>query len=290
MSTGTGRHDAPGVGHGAGMTTQAQAATVRLEFIGNATMLLRAGPLTVLTDPNFLRAGQRAWLGRGLWTRRLLDPSCGVADLPRLDAVVLSHLHGDHFDRIARRGLDHGLPVLTTEHAATRLRRWGFAAAREVETWDSVDVATGGASVRVTSLPGLHARGLLGRVLPPVMGSLLEFSAGPGVRPVRVYVSGDTLTGPHLDEIAARVGPVDAAVVHLGGTRVLARTVTMDAAQGVDAVRRLRPPMVVPVHTDDYRAFRSGLAEFESAFASLGPEVALRVVRRGGSVEISPKV
>jgi L-ascorbate metabolism protein UlaG (beta-lactamase superfamily) len=28
-----------------------------------------------------------------------------VTSLPDLDAIVLSHLHGDHWDRIARRGL-----------------------------------------------------------------------------------------------------------------------------------------------------------------------------------------
>lgn len=32
--------------------------TVGLHFIGNATVLLRYGPLTLLTDPNFLHRGE----------------------------------------------------------------------------------------------------------------------------------------------------------------------------------------------------------------------------------------
>lgn len=85
-------------------------------FIGNATLLIRYGELTLLTDPNFLHRGQPAHLGYGLVSRRVTEPAVDVADLPHadLDAVVLSHLHGDHFDRVARRGLDRGLPFVTT--------------------------------------------------------------------------------------------------------------------------------------------------------------------------------
>src|SRR5829696_8922993 len=108
-----------------------------LTFIGNATTLLRWGPFTVLTDPNFLHRGQRAYLGHGLWSRRRTEPATQPDQLPELDAVFLSHLHGDHFDRIARRNLPRDLPVLTTGQAALRLRRWGFAAAVPLAPWRS---------------------------------------------------------------------------------------------------------------------------------------------------------
>ena len=50
------------------------ADDVTLTFGGNATMLLRIGPFTLLTDPNFLHRGQRAYLGYGLRAKRLTDP------------------------------------------------------------------------------------------------------------------------------------------------------------------------------------------------------------------------
>src|SRR5437762_2294016 len=89
-----------------------------LQFIGNATTLIRYGDLTLLTDPNFLHRGQRAYLGYGLTSKRLTSPALSPEQLPQLDAIVLSHLHGDHWDRRATHGLDHNLPVLTTPHAA----------------------------------------------------------------------------------------------------------------------------------------------------------------------------
>jgi L-ascorbate metabolism protein UlaG (beta-lactamase superfamily) len=57
---------------------------------------VRYGPLTLLTDPGFLHRGQYAHLGYGLVSQRLTDPALSVEGLPELDAVVLSHLHGDH--------------------------------------------------------------------------------------------------------------------------------------------------------------------------------------------------
>jgi L-ascorbate metabolism protein UlaG (beta-lactamase superfamily) len=231
-----------------------------ITFIGTATTLIRLGSFTVLTDPNFLHRGQRAYLGRGLWTRRLTEPASQPADLPSLDAVVLSHLHGDHFDRIARRELDRSVPVVTTEHAADRLRRYGFDT-NPLPTWRTWDLTKAAETLTVEALPGVHAYGVLGRLLPPVMGSLLVHRVGDQVTR-RVYLSGDTLTGAHLDHIRERHPDIDVAVIHLGGTRVLFATVTMDGRQGLDCIRRVRPRLTVPVHYDDYRAFQSPLSDF----------------------------
>ena len=255
-----------------------------LTFIGTATTVLRLGGFTLLTDPNFIRLGQRAYLGRGLWTRRLTDPAMRPDELPVLDAIVLSHLHGDHWDRVARRELDRRQPVLTTTHAAPRLRRQGFTTVG-LDTWEDRVLKRPGEQLRVVSLPGIHARGPLGKVLPPVMGSLLEHSVDGVVRR-RVYISGDTLTGHHLDAIRERFDDIDVAVVHLGGTRVLAHTVTMDAAEGVDFMRRVRPSLAVPVHYDDYKVFRSSLVDFLGLAADAGFENHVRTVARGQTMPL----
>lgn len=136
------------------------------------------------------------------------------------------------------------------------------------------------------ALPAVHARGAMGRLLPPVMGSLLTYT-GPDGGTLRLYLSGDTLTGDHLDEIADRHPHIDVAVVHLGGTRVLARTVTMDGAQGVDLMTRLRPALTVPVHLDDYPVFRSGLGDFLESARGAGLLAGVRVVRPGATTDLA---
>jgi L-ascorbate metabolism protein UlaG (beta-lactamase superfamily) len=245
------------------------------------------GSFTLLTDPNFLHRGQRAYLGWGLSTRRLTDPAIEPEALPALDAVLLSHLHGDHFDRVSRKRLDRSAPVLSTPHAVRRLGSWGFDA-HALQTWDQHVLTKGAEELRVTAVPAVHARGLLGRMLPPVMGSVLEHLVDGQVRR-RVYVSGDTLTGDHVDEVRERFPDIDAAVVHLGGTRVLFHTVTMDAEQGVDFLRRVRPDTAIPVHHDDYGVFASPLSAFLARAAVAGLSRSVRTVRRGETVDLTQR-
>lgn len=261
--------------------------TPSLEFIGTATTLLRLGPFTLLTDPNFLHRGQRAYLGKGLFSRRLTEPSRQPADLPALDAVLLSHLHGDHFDRIARAELDRDLPVVTTGPAARRLYRWGFGGTIGLRTWGSTSLESADARLTITSAPGRHAPGPAQALLPPVMGSVLELDDGSGP-PFRVYVTGDTLHRPWLRDVVDRLGPLDAMVVHLGGTRVLGLLVTMDGQQGADLVELLAPRVTVPVHHDDYTVFRSPLSDFLRRCQERGLPSDVRQVARGAAVPLTP--
>jgi hypothetical protein len=116
-----------------------------------------------------------------------------------------------------------------TPQAARKLGRWGFEALG-LRTWTEETLAKETETLTVRALPAIHARGLMGTLLPPVMGSMIEHRVD-GVTRMRLYVSGDTLTGDHISEIARREPDIDVAVMHLGGTRVLLHTVTMDADQ-----------------------------------------------------------
>ncbi|MEV6759149.1 MBL fold metallo-hydrolase [Streptomyces sp. NPDC051105] len=262
-----------------------------LHFIGTATVLLRFGDLVLLTDPNFLHRGERAHLGYGLTSRRLTEPALQPAQLPTLDGVVLSHLHGDHWDRRARRRLDRSVPIVTTRHAARHLRTWqGFDHAGGLRTWESCTIHGSRSQVRVTALPAVHSvRPVLRGLLPPVMGSMLEFGRRDGPVGLRLYVSGDTLVYDGLDEIVRRFPRADLAVLHLGGTRLPGGfVVTMDGARGAELVRRLGVPLALPVHYDDYGVFRSPLDDFFMEAERLG--LGERLVRcgRGQHARVGP--
>src|ERR1041385_5691392 len=96
-------------------------------FIGNATVLIRYGGFTILTDPTFIHMHEQVSIGYGMHSSRLTNPAMEIQDLPFLDLVVLSHFHGDHFDQVAERELDRSLPIVTTPEAAKALEERGFA-------------------------------------------------------------------------------------------------------------------------------------------------------------------
>jgi L-ascorbate metabolism protein UlaG (beta-lactamase superfamily) len=253
-------------------------------FVGNATTLLRLGDFTLLTDPAFGMAGSRVYLGYGAWTKRLKDPDRSVLAGVTPDAVLLSHLHGDHFDAEARHQLAPTLPIITTPQAARRLRRKRFEAAQGLPTWRSHDLVSARQRLRITAVPGKHGPGPAGLLLPDVMGSVLEWEAG-GRRLLRLYITGDTLYGGHLADIPRRFGEIDAMLIHLGGTRLLGMLLTMDDRQGVEMTHLIRPGLTVPVHFDDYKVFKSPLSDYLSRAREQGLE-GIRPIGRGDTVEL----
>lgn len=258
----------------------ADAGHGELTFIGNATVLLRVGSFTILTDPNFLHAGEHAYLGLGLRSKRLLDPAIEIDALPPLDLVVLSHHHGDHFDHVAAERLDKDLPIITEPHSAAKLRSQAFRAAIALETWEQQRIRRGDEDLVITSMPGKHAPQPLSLLLPPVMGSLLELSVAGELR-LRAYITGDTLLHDRLAEIPRRYPDIDLCLLHLGGTRVAGITLTMDAAQGIKALQLVKPRTAVPIHTDDYTVFKSKGDEFRKAVAEADLSTEVRWVDRG---------
>ena len=258
---------------------------VTLTFGGTATTLLRLGPFTLLTDPNFLHRGQWAHLGYGLRSRRLTEPALMPTQLPALDAVLLSHMHGDHWDRVATRSLPKDTPVVTTPEAARCLGRRGFTDTADLRPWQTHELTRGAATLRITSVPGVHGPGPLARLLPEVMGSVLELVRDGATR-WRGYISGDTLFRPQLGEVLQRCGPLDVLVPHLGGTKVGGVLLTMDGRQGADLVELLEPPVTVPVHYDDYGRFKSPLGDFVAEVADRGTPGEIRPVGRGQTVSL----
>jgi L-ascorbate metabolism protein UlaG (beta-lactamase superfamily) len=117
------------------------------------------------------------------------------------------------------------------------------------------------------------------------MGSVLELTQADRLE-LRVYISGDTLYRPWLAEVVQRAGPIDAAVVHLSGTRVLGLLVTMDADQGAELVELLEPAVTVPVHYDDYTVFRSPLQDFLNRCRAGTRPTQVRPVGRGETVRL----
>lgn len=254
-------------------------------FIGTATVIIRFAGFTILTDPNFLHRGEKVRLGYGLRSTRRTSPAIDIEQLPPLDLVVLSHMHEDHFDRVAEEKLDKSVPIVTTHHAAAALKNAGFRSPHALDTWETLLVTKGSAQLRITSMPGVHGPGLLSKALPPVMGSMLDFQTPEGSNLLRLYITGDTLVHDQLKEIPRRFTGIDLALLHLGGTKVLGLLLTMDDKQGVRALKIIRPRTAIPIHYNDYTVFKSPLRDFARAVKEAGLESKIRYLKHGETYE-----
>jgi L-ascorbate metabolism protein UlaG (beta-lactamase superfamily) len=97
-------------------------------WIGHSTVLLKVDGVTILTDPVF---SPRVGIGIGpvtLGIKRLVDPALPIVELPRIDLILLSHAHMDHFDLPSLRRLEsRGTTVVTAAKTSDllRVRRYG---------------------------------------------------------------------------------------------------------------------------------------------------------------------
>ena len=117
----------------------------RLTWIGHATFLGAAGGAHFLVDPIF---SARA----GFTYRRFVEPGLSAADLPPLDALLVSHAHYDHLDAASVRAIPRDVAVFVPLGLGAWFRRRGFVRVHELGWWD--EAATDRLSV--TLVPARH--------------------------------------------------------------------------------------------------------------------------------------
>jgi L-ascorbate metabolism protein UlaG (beta-lactamase superfamily) len=261
-----------------------------VQFIGNATLLIRHGPITILTDPNFVHRGAEVTLGYGLTATRTTDPALDVEQVPQPDLVILSHDHGDHFDAVAADWLDRDAPILAPPGAAAALAGRGFRDVRPLATWEAATFERDGARLRVTATPAQHGPAPVAAAMPEVMGTVLELGSADAEATSRLYVSGDTVFHDDLAEVRDRFGEIDVAFLHLGGMRLMGVLMTMDATQGVQAINLLQPRVTIPIHYNDYGTSSSHLAEFVAGVNEAGLGERVRYLRHGDTWPLAPAV
>lgn len=96
---------------------------MKVTYIGHATLLLELGGVTILTDPNFEPA-----LGKFL--ARVSPPGVALKDLPRLDALLLTHAHADHLSFLSLDELPRDVPLYAPPVIARWLVKRGYSHAR----------------------------------------------------------------------------------------------------------------------------------------------------------------
>lgn len=218
----------------------ASAPSLELTLIRHATIVVEMDGVRVLVDPMLDDAGARPPVAGTPEQRRnpLVPLPANAGELLRdLDAILVTHLHVDHFDEAAAARLDHHLPLLCQPADADTLAQRGFADVRAVES----SVALGGMAVHRSG--GRHGHGEMADRLGPVSGFVLE-------GPRRVYVAGDTVWCDDVAQSLARYQP-HVTVVNAGGARFLeGEPITMDAADVIETARAHPDGELVAVHME----------------------------------------
>jgi N-acyl-phosphatidylethanolamine-hydrolysing phospholipase D len=146
-------------GQGAGAATITTAVMQpAITWVGHATMLVQASGLNVLTDPVF---SQRASPVQFAGPKRAQPPGLAIADLPKIDVVLISHNHYDHLDVDSAKALasqSGGAPLFIVPLGVKDwFAKLGITNVKELDWWDSV--AEKGVEFNFTPVQHWSARG-----------------------------------------------------------------------------------------------------------------------------------
>jgi len=183
-----------------------ESSRLAAAWVGHATVLMRIGGQTVITDPVF---SERIGMSVGsvtLGIARLLPPALDVEHLPKIDLVLLSHAHFDHLDKPSLRRLAAGPARGATVITADRTRSLvpsGFGEVIQLNWGRQVRIG----DVRVHALRPVHwgARTAVDR-RRGYNAYLIEHGRE------RVLFGGDTAYTDAFDQ----VGNVDLSVLGIG--------------------------------------------------------------------------
>ncbi|MGW4817544.1 MBL fold metallo-hydrolase [Streptomyces sp. NPDC004227] len=251
---------------------------VEITWWGHATCTVEDSDVRVLTDPLFARRLAHLRRRRGAPP----PPTAWHADV-----ALVSHLHADHLHVPSLARLEPGTRLLVPRgalEAVAGLRRLAHLRITEVTPGDRVEV--GGVVVRV--VPARHdgRRLPVGRHRSPALGYVVEGEA-------RTYFAGDTGL---FETMAEEVGPVDAALLPVGGWGPYLGAGHLDAGRAAQALARLAPGSAVPVHYGTYwpigmdavrpHEFHAPGDEFARLAAERAPGVAVHRLGHGESVRL----
>jgi L-ascorbate metabolism protein UlaG (beta-lactamase superfamily) len=253
---------------------------VRITWWGHATTTIEVDGTRLLTDP--------VLTSRIAHLRRRRGPA-PLEAAGHCDAVLISHMHADHLHLTSLPQVAPDAALVVPRGAAKLIHADSGAAYSE----RCIEVAPGNqiriGSLDITAVTAHHD----GRRLPwssysgPALGYRIEGAPS-------VWFAGDT---DLYDDLAAEAGPVDLALVPVGGWGPSLGPGHLDPARAAEAVRRVGARRAVPVHFGTFwpigldwlkpELFLPPGDRFKAAMTELDPDVKVDILLPGESIEVS---
>lgn len=259
---------------------RAAADQCRITWIGQSSFLVQLGAMNLLLDPVFsLRASPFQSFGPA----RVVESPLRVADLPPIDAVLLSHDHYDHLDEPTVRALQERFGNELTWITPLGYHDWfmkrGVAALIELDWWQSAQVG----ELKVTATPAQHwtRRGMrpFERLWCSFMVEAPHYS---------LFFCGDSGYCPAFPEIGERFNGCDVALLPIGAyePRWFMKSAHMNPEEAVQTFVDLRAKTFVPMHWGTFRLTDEDMLEppqrVRTAWRAAGlPADGLKVLQHG---------
>src|SRR5262245_38712877 len=250
-------------------------AQVTLAWLGHSTVLINFLGVTILTDPVlFPRVGIRL-LGFTVGPKRLTAPALNFHELPKIDLVLLSHAHFDHFDLRTLHCFDETTRVITARATSDLLRRTRFRQITELNGRHSKTLSSAAGETVIAAFPVKHWGARTQRDTHRGYNGFLIERGGR-----RIIFAGDTAITENFAGLR-RHGVIDIAIMSIGAYNpwIHSHCTPEQAVQMANAAGAL---FIVPVHHRTFRLsfepLREPIERFEAALSETPERIALREI------------
>lgn len=212
----------------------------RICFVNHATLLIQIAGYNFLTDPVWsMRASPFNFAG----PKRVTDVGLALTDLPKIDAILLSHNHYDHMDLASLQWLHQhfAMPIITGLANAAYLPK-DFQVI-ELDWWQHHQLND---DIAIIYTPAQHfsGRGLTDH------NHALWGGLSVKTQHQHVFFAGDTGYAPHFKHIRQRLGNPDIALLPIGAyqPQQWLKHVHMNPREAVQAHLDLQACYSIPMH------------------------------------------
>lgn len=268
---------------------------LRVTWLGHSTTLLEIDGVRVLTDPVVWseRISPFSFMG----PKRFHEAPAAIAELPPVDAILISHDHYDHLDLPSVRELAHtvgrDVPFVTSLGVGARLEALGIKPSRirELDWWESTRIvstspAGRGAALEVRATPSRH---FSGRSPWDRNRTLWSSWVIEGDRH-RVFFSGDTGLTRDFEDIRARAiggGEFDLVMLEIGAWDAAWGDIHLGPENALTAHRMLGGKTLLPVHWGTFDLALHAWSEPAETLAALAKDTHVVTPRLGRPIEPS---
>jgi L-ascorbate metabolism protein UlaG (beta-lactamase superfamily) len=225
----------------------APASGLRATWMGHSSTLLEIDGVRLLLDPVWdKRAAPVHWMG----PKRFFAAGLPLAELPPIDAVLISHDHYDHLGAGTVRRLAELQPAVrwvTSLEVGPILEKFGVRAERITELdWTQFVHVSGpnGATCEITSLPSRHFSGRGLNRFETLWGSFVVRGAKHNV-----YFGADSGWWEGFAEIGAAYGPFDLSMLEIGAYNQLWRQIHLGPDGAAAAFQQMGAAgLMMPIH------------------------------------------
>lgn len=228
-----------------------QGDAPKVTWINHCTFLINIGGLHILTDPIWsMRCSPFSFLG----PKRRHETPLALENLPKIDLVLLSHDHYDHFCKKTVQKLEHQSPGITWVvplGVKKRLQKLGIRHIIEMEWWQQIHLGMQGQEVKITAVPTQHfsGRGVFDKNTTLWNGFVVDFLSHSN-ETKRLYFVGDTgYNKTDFKEIGKVFGSMDLSLIPIG---------TYVPGKFMDPVH-IGPEKSVAIHTEVYSRLSIGM-------------------------------